>query len=182
MTPDYFEDLGLNYTPTSIVTAHEVTSDYDGIKAVNTLDTAVSNWNEISESMLSMVSILIFFAALLAVVVLYNLGLLSFTEIEREIATLKVIGFETNNLRKLLLTQNLWFTSMGFVLGIPFGYLLMKVMMDSSGPSFQFPITLSPGNLMLSFIITFSLSIVVNLMFSGKIRKLNMVESLKGVE
>lgn len=182
MTPDYFEDLGLNYTPTSIVTAQEVTSDYDGIKAVNTLDTAVSNWNEISESMLSMVSILIFFAALLAVVVLYNLGLLSFTEIEREIATLKVIGFETNNLRKLLLTQNLWFTSMGFVLGIPFGYLLMKVMMDSSGPSFQFPITLSPGNLMLSFIITFSLSIVVNLMFSGKIRKLNMVESLKGVE
>lgn len=182
MTPDYFEDLGLNYTPTSIVTSQNVTSDYDGIKAVNTLDTAVSNWNEISESMLSMVSILIFFAALLAVIVLYNLGLLSFTEIEREIATLKVIGFETNNLRKLLLTQNLWFTSMGFILGIPFGYLLMKLMMDSAGPSFQFPITLSPGNLMLSFIITFSLSIVVNLMFSGKIRKLNMVESLKGVE
>ena len=182
MTPDYFEDLGLNYTPTSIVTSQNVTSDYNGIKAVNTLDTAVSNWNEISESMLSMVSILIFFAALLAVIVLYNLGLLSFTEIEREIATLKVIGFETNNLRKLLLTQNLWFTSMGFVLGIPFGYLLMKSMTDSAGPSFQFPITLSPGNLMLSFIITFSLSIVVNLMFSGKIRKLNMVESLKGVE
>ena len=77
MTPDYFEDLGLNYTPTSIVTSQNVTSDYNGIKAVNTLDTAVSNWNEISESMLSMVSILIFFAALLAVIVLYNLGLLS---------------------------------------------------------------------------------------------------------
>lgn len=88
--------------------------------------------------MLSMVSILIFFAALLAVIVLYNLGLLSFTEIEREIATLKVIGFETNNLRKLLLTQNLWFTSMGFVLGIPFGYLLMKSMTDSAGPSSNF--------------------------------------------
>ena len=44
--------------------------------------------------------------------VLYNLGLLSFTEIKREFATLKVLGFKSSQLRKLLLTQNLWFTTM----------------------------------------------------------------------
>ncbi|WP_299522692.1 ABC transporter permease [uncultured Methanobrevibacter sp.] len=182
MSPDHFEDLGLKYVPTSIVTSQNVNDDYDGIKAINTMDTAISNWNEMTESMVSMVFLLIFFAAVLAIVVLYNLGLLSFTEIEREIATLKVIGFKTTNLRKLLLTQNLWFTSIGFIVGIPLGYYLMKLMMDSAGASFYYPIRLTPGNLILSFLITFSLSILVNLMFSGKIRKLNMVESLKGVE
>ena len=182
MTPNYFEDLGFNFTPTSIVSPQDVTKDYDGIKAVNSLDTAISTWDEITETMISMVFLIIFFAALLAVVVLYNLGLLSFTEIEREIATLKVIGFETSKLRKLLLTQNLWFTSIGFVMGIPIGYFLMNLMMNSAGRSFYFPAGLSAGNLILSLVITFSLSILVNLMFSGKIKKLNMVESLKGVE
>lgn len=182
MAPNYFEDLGFNFTPTSIVSPQDVTKDYDGIKAVNSLDTAISTWEDITETMLSMVFLIIFFAALLAVVVLYNLGLLSFTEIEREIATLKVIGFKTSKLRKLLLTQNLWFTSIGFVIGIPIGYFLMNLMMGSAGKSFYFPAGLSAGNLILSLAITFSLSILVNLMFSGKIRKLNMVESLKGVE
>lgn len=176
------EDLGLNYTPTSIVTHENVTKEYDGINAVNSMDTLVSAWDDMTQSMMMMVSILIFFAAVLAVVVLYNLGLLSFTEIEREIATLKVIGFKTANLRKLLLTQNLWFTAVGFIFGVPLGYYLMKLMMDSAGASFYYPIRLTVGNILISFAITFSLSILVNLMFSGKIRKLNMVEALKDVE
>ena len=182
MTPNYLEDLGLNYTPTSIVTHENVTKEYDGINAVNSMDTLVSAWDDMTQSMMMMVSILIFFAAVLAVVVLYNLGLLSFTEIEREIATLKVIGFKTANLRKLLLTQNLWFTAVGFIFGVPLGYYLMKLMMDSAGASFYYPIRLTVGNSIISFAITFSLSILVNLMFSGKIRKLNMVEALKDVE
>ena len=182
MTPNYLEDLGLNYTPTSIVTHENVTKEYDGINAVNSMDTLVSAWDDMTQSMMMMVSILIFFAAVLAVVVLYNLGLLSFTEIEREIATLKVIGFKTANLRKLLLTQNLWFTAVGFIFGVPLGYYLMKLMMDSAGASFYYPIRLTVGNILISFAITFSLSILVNLMFSGKIRKLNMVEALKDVE
>ena len=48
------------------------------------MDTLVSAWDDMTQSMMMMVSILIFFAAVLAVVVLYNLGLLSFTEIERK--------------------------------------------------------------------------------------------------
>jgi putative ABC transport system permease protein len=182
MSPDKLEDLDLNYTPTSIVTAEHVTKDYDGVKAANSMKDMTSSWDEMTEAMWLLVYILIFFACLLAVVVLYNLGLLSFTEIEREIATLKVLGFKTRALRKLLLTQNLWFTAIGFILGLPTGYYILAILWESSGDSFYILPSISLTNFILTAVITFALSILVNLLFSRKIKKLDMVESLKGVE
>ena len=182
MSADKLEDLDLNYTPTSIVTAEHVNQTYDGVKAANSMKDMTSSWDELTESMWLLIYILIFFASLLAVVVLYNLGLLSFTEIEREIATLKVLGFKTGALRKLLLTQNLWFTAIGFLLGLPVGYYILAIMWESSGDSFYILPSISLTNFLLTAAITFSLSIIVNLMFSRKIKRLDMVESLKGVE
>ena len=182
LSPEKLEDLGLNFTPTSIITSEEVNDDYDSIKSVSTLDEMRNAWDEMSESVMMMVSILIFFAVLLAIVVLYNLGILSFTEIEREIATLKVLGFKTRDLRKLLLTQNLVFTSIGFILGIPLGFYLMTLMMNAAGESIYYVPSLTLGNILLSGLITFIVSIVVNLLFSSKIKNLNMVEALKDVE
>ncbi len=182
MSKEKLEDLNLNYTPTSIVTANHVDNNYSAIKSSNSMKDMTSSWDELTEAMWLLIYILIFFASLLAVVVLYNLGLLSFTEIEREIATLKVLGFKTGSLRKLLLTQNLWFTTIGFVLGVPVGYYILKIMWESSGDSFYILPSISLTNLIMTATITFALSILVNLMFSRKIKKLNMVESLKSGE
>lgn len=182
MSADKLEDLDLNYTPTSIITSEHVTKDYDGVKAANSMKDMTASWDEMTEAMWLLIYILIFFACLLAVVVLYNLGLLSFTEIEREIATLKVLGFKTRALRKLLLTQNLWFTAIGFVLGLPVGYYILAIMWESSGDSFYILPSISITNFLLTLVITFALSILVNLMFSRKIKKLDMVESLKSGE
>ena len=182
MSADKLEDLDLNYTPTSIITSEHVTKDYDGVKAANSMKDMTASWDEMTEAMWLLIYILIFFACLLAVVVLYNLGLLSFTEIEREIATLKVLGFKTRALRKLLLTQNLWFTAIGFVLGLPVGYYILAIMWESSGDSFYILPSISVTNFLLTLVITFALSILVNLMFSRKIKKLDMVESLKSGE
>lgn len=182
MSSDKLEDLDLNYTPTSIVTAEHVDKNYSAIKTANSMKDMTSSWDELTEAMWLLIYILIFFASLLAVVVLYNLGLLSFTEIEREIATLKVLGFKSGALRKLLLTQNLWFTAIGFLLGLPIGYYILKIMWESSGDSFYILPSISITNFLITGVITFSLSILVNLMFSRKIKKLDMVESLKGVE
>ena len=182
MSKDKLEDLELNYTPTSIVTEKHIDKNYSSIKSSSSMKDMTASWDELTESMWLLIYILIFFASLLAVVVLYNLGLLSFTEIEREIATLKVLGFKTGALRKLLLTQNLWFTAIGFILGLPVGYLILKIMWDSSGDSFYVLPSISLTNFLISGIITFSLSILVNLMFSRKIKKLDMVESLKSGE
>ena len=174
--------LDLNYTPTSIITEEHVGENYSSIKSTNSMKDMISSWDELTESMWLLIYILIFFASLLAVIVLYNLGLLSFTEIEREIATLKVLGFKTGALRRLLLTQNLWFTSIGFILGLPAGYYILSIMWESSGDSFYILPSISLINFLLTAVITFALSIIVNLMFSRKIKKLDMVESLKGVE
>ena len=182
MSKDKLEDLDLNYTPTSIVTAEHVDKNYSAIKSANSIKDMVSSWDELTEAMWLAIYILIFFASILAVVVLYNLGLLSFTEIEREIATLKVLGFKSGALRRLLLTQNLWFTAIGFIIGLPVGYYILKIMWESSGDSFYILPSISITNFLISAAITFALSILVNLLFSRKIKNLDMVESLKSGE
>ena len=182
MSSDKLDDLGLNYTATSIVTQEHVDNNYSAIKSASSMKDMTASWDELTEAMWLLIYILIFFASLLAVVVLYNLGLLSFTEIEREIATLKVLGFKTGALRRLLLTQNLWFTAIGFILGLPMGYYILKIMWESSGDSFYILPSISATNLILTAIITFVLSIFVNLLFSRKIKSLDMVESLKSGE
>lgn len=182
MSAEKLKDLDINYTATSILTSEPVDEKYDGVKAANTMEDMTSSYDSLMSAMWLLIYILIFFASLLAVVVLYNLGLLSFTEIEREIATLKVLGFKTRALRKLLLTQNLWFTAIGFIFGLPVGYFILDAMWKSSGDSFFIVPSISITNFLLSAIITFALSIIVNLMFSSKIKNLDMVESLKSGE
>ena len=182
MSPNKLEGLGLNYTPTSVITSEHVNKTYDGIKTTTTLEDIENDWDKLSETVWLIIYVLSFFACILAVIVLYNLGLLSFTEIEREIATLKVLGFKTRDLRRLLLTQNLIFTTIGFILGIPLGLHVLDLMWTSSETSFYVIPSLTITNLLLSAVITFSLSILVNLMFSKRIKNLDMVESLKAGE
>ena len=179
MSKNKFEDLGLNYTPTSIVTAEHVDKNYSAIKSYATKESRIGGWQGLTQAAWLLIYILTAFASILAIIVLYNLGLLSFTEIEKEIATLKILGFKTKTLRKLLLTQNLWFTTIGFIIGVPIGSYILKIMWQSAGDSFYLIPFISFTTLLLTGIITFSLSIIVNLMFSGKIKKLNIVESLK---
>ena len=185
MSPKTFEKEGgddYNYSANVVLSKENVKENYTGITSITTSEDIRSGWSIMTEPMDMMVSILTTFAIVLAVVVLYNLGLLSFTEIQRELATLKVLGFNSKSLRRLLLTQNLWFSTIGFLLAIPGAYLLMGVMMGSTGDDYCFPINIYLWNFVLSFIITFGLSVLVNLAFSFKIKKVNMVESLKSNE
>ena len=182
MSPDTLEDEGLNFTPTSILSEDKFGENYDSIKSVSTKESMEESWTLMTASVMMMVYVVTVVAVILAFLVLYNLGILSFTEMGREIATLKVLGFKTNFLRRLLLTQNLIFTSIGFVLGIPLGFYFMTLMMDAAGESLYYVAKLTAGNIILSAIITFSISIFVNLMFSDRIKDLDMVEALKDVE
>ena len=175
-------DLDIEYNETSIITSHEVNDSYDGVKTILSLDSLTESWDEMMESSMSIIYLLVVFAALLSVIVLYNLGLLSYTEIKRELATLKVLGFKTKSLRRLLLTQNLWFTTVGFVIGVPLGIVTLQYMFSTMGDSFYLPVHLSLKTLIVTFLITYVVSVLVNLMFSGKLKKLDMVESLKDVE
>lgn len=183
MPRETYEQLGGVFKPTSILSASS------GSPAGNSAVTGAwsqtelaASWEEMSEAMNLMVYILIFGAVLLAVIVLYNLGLLFFTEKERELATLKVMGFHSGRIRTLLLTQNLWLSVLGIVLGIPCGKWLIDSMIATMGESFDMMTVVRASSVLISIGITLLLSVAVNLMFSGKVKRLDMVGALKGVE
>ena len=185
MSPETFDKEGgddYNYSANVVLTKENVQKNYTGVSSITTREDIEKGWDVMTEPLNMMVSVLTTFAVVLAVVVLYNLGLLSFTEIQRELATLKVLGFNSKSLRRLLLTQNLWFSTIGFILAIPGAYLLIGIMMGSTGDDYCFPINIYLWNFAVSFIITYGLSVLVNLAFSRKIKNVNMVESLKSNE
>lgn len=182
MSPDTLKDQGLNFTPTHILTLEKYGENFDSIKSFTSINQLKKSWDLMTTSVMMMVYVVTIVAVSLAILVLYNLGILSFTEMERELATLKVLGFKTNDLRKLLLTQNIVFTTIGFVLGIPLGLYFMTLMLNAAGDSLYYIPTLTWGNILLSALITFTISISVNILFSDKIADLNMVEALKDVD
>ncbi|MFV0394421.1 MAG: FtsX-like permease family protein, partial [Coprobacillaceae bacterium] len=179
---EYYEDCGYTFTPTAILTTEDVTKTYDGIASVMNNVDIISGWDELTEAMLLMVTILIVAAVVLAIVVLYNLGILSLTEMKRDLATLKVVGFKTKKLQKLMLIQNIWLSLIGFMIGIPLGKWLIDVMIESMGSSMDMTNIIHLPTIVISFVIVIVLAILVNIMFYKKLKNVDMVAALKGVE
>lgn len=179
---DYFERQGYLFSATSIVTKDKNNENMEGVIAMWSKEDLAESYNTMSEAMNILVYILIFGAVILAVVVLYNLGVISFVERERELATLKVIGFKSMKIRRLLLTQTIWLTIIGMILGAPFGKWLIDYMCSFLGDSFDMMTIINLKSYLYSIVITLGLSVLVNLMFSRKVKNIDMVSSLKGVE
>lgn len=183
ITRNTLERLGYDFTPNYADTLQKL-PDYQNeyVKNVLTADDLHNFWDNYMETMNLMVVILILLALILAVIVLYNLGQLTFTEKERENATLKVIGFSTGRILKLNLIQNLIFSVVGVVFGVPCGLALVSAVIDSAGSEFDMMVRLSAPSFFISAGITIGVSLLVSFLFRKNIRKLDMVTSLKGVE
>ena len=92
----------------------------------------VESINSQMSAMNTIAFILIIFGGVLALVVLYNLGILNFYERMRELATLKVLGFMNNEIKTLVLRENTIFTIIGIIIGIPLGIKLTTFIMTAS--------------------------------------------------
>ena len=122
-------------------------------------------------------------AVVIGVVVMYNLGIMSFTEKTREIATLKVLGFPTKKIRWILQQQNIFITGIGTVIGLIAGSKTLVFMMEQIDVDSDFMFAkMSMVPAIIAFLVSFVLSIVVNEIISLKVKDINMVEALKGVE
>ena len=181
MSPEKLESLGLNYTPTSIVTSQHVDEPNDGTSIIY-LNDLIDGWDKMEASSMIIIAALIFFAVVLVIVILYNLNILSFTEMENDIATLKVLGFKNTSLTKILATQSLFFIIIGFILGVPVGQYILSILIPAFGNNFYLLPSISISNMIISFIIIISTSIITNFLFSHKIKKLDMVDALKDLE
>ena len=142
----------------------------------------IKGWDQMEKTPNAIIWALLVFAVVLAVVILYNMNLLSFIEMENDIVTLKVLGFKSGYLTKLLATQSFFFIIIGFLLGIPISYYILTLLMPAFGNKLYLVPSISPSNLVISFIIIMSVSIIMNLYFSRKIKNLDMVDSLKDFE
>jgi putative ABC transport system permease protein len=176
------EGNGIVFKPTAVLTAKTVGADFEGAISALHREDLTRGWDSMTESMLLMIVIMIAAAITLAVTVLYNLGILSFTEMRRELATLKVIGFSSRKINRLLLTQNLILTALGFLVGIPIGVFLVTVMTATMGDGFDMIAALHLTDIVFSALIIFGVAFAVNLLFHKKITRIDLAASLKGNE
>ena len=180
MSPSKLEELGLNFTPTSIVTAQHL-PESPGTDMVYLKD-LIYGWDKMEETSTIIINALIFFAVLLVIVILYNLNMLSFTEMKQDMTTLKVLGFKNRTLTKLLAAQSLFFIIIGFILGVPIGHYILSILIPAFGNNFYMIASISDTNMLISFIIIIFISIITNYLFSRKIKKLNMADSIKDLK
>ncbi|MFT8393977.1 MAG: FtsX-like permease family protein [Liquorilactobacillus ghanensis] len=123
------------------------------------------------------------FGIILAVVILYNLGSLSFTERSRNYATFRILGFQKSEIRSLTTSENLSTTILGLCIGVPFGFwfLAKYVTTFSTDQIIYYPV-LNPFGLVAAILITTISSLSTILLVGRRLRELNMIAATKGVE
>ena len=185
MTRNYYESLGLKYRADSLYTNDDL-SDVKTLEGVDTIQ-SIANLKSGMQSMLStmktMIVILIAVSAILGFVIIYNLGILSFSEKQYQFATLKVLGFKNRQISKIFVKQNLWIAVVGIILGLPLGYLMTDYIFKSAlGDNYDFSANIKLISYMYSAIGSFVVALFVNKVLSRKIKTIDMVTSLKGNE
>lgn len=137
----------------------------------------------ILSSVSSMTNAVKVFAILLAVVVLYNISILNYRERTRDIATMKVLGFNKLEIANSLLFETMALTVVGVFFGLlagwPFLYLVLYI---NQVEVVSYMYTVYPLSYFLSFVLTFIVSLLINAYLSSRTDKIKMVESLKSVE
>ena len=127
--------------------------------------------------------ILIVLAACLAFVVLFTLASTNVSERMRELATIKVLGFYDREVYSYVNKETLLLTVISVLVGMPLGYLLSGLLLGSlKMPSIQFVLIIRPQSYLIAGVISFSFTLVVNLITNRMLNKINMVEALKSVE
>ena len=185
MTREYFESLGGRFEPNTMYTDMTVSKDLVETRAeigsVFTRDELLEAFRLMNQSLNDQISYVMVVAVIVGVAVLYNLGMLSFTEKTREIATLKVLGFSTNKIRWILQQQNIWVTGAATIVGMIIGYCNLENIMFAIG-DMDFIMHLSIMPFIYAFLSSFVISFVINMLISSMVKSIYMVEALKGVE
>lgn len=185
LSREEYESLQYDFNPTSFytnMTIPQYVKDSDDISGVISIEQLKIDLDKNMEMMNLMVGILIVAAVLLGIIVLYNMGVLSFLEKTREVATLKVLGFSSGRIRRILRQQNNWITIIGIVAGLILGYQFLDIMMQTMSEDNDMPTVVYLASYLYSIIGTWITSTGVNYMLSGKVKTICMVDALKGVE
>ena len=115
--------------------------------------------------------------------IIYNLGILSYTEKQYQFATLKVLGFKDKAIKKIFIKQNNWIAIVSIIIGLPLGYYLTDWLFKTAiEEHYDFGASITLRTYVISAIGTFVVSYVVSVLLARKIKNIDMVSSLKGNE
>ncbi|MBQ3083973.1 MAG: FtsX-like permease family protein [Clostridia bacterium] len=165
------------------VAASERLLEQEEITAISRTEDMLNNFNKIFGSLNLVVYVLIICASLLAFIVLYNLTNINITERNRELATLKVLGFFDRETDAYLYRENIILTLIGCGVGLFLGIFLHRfVIVTAEVDMVMFTRSITPLSFILSAVLTFVFAAFVNFVMHFRLKKIDMTESLKSVE
>ncbi len=185
MKPDY-NGIWINYSEKGLEQETQINESILENEAVVTIVSTkhiAASFNDQLKSLNYVVLVLVISAAALAFIVLYNLSKVNITERQRELATIKVLGFRDFEVTAYVYRESNWLSIIGSALGLLLGFFLHRYIM----------VTLEIDNLMfgkeihwLSYIISVVLTLIfsffVSLIMHFELKRINMVEALKSIE
>lgn len=176
------DKLGLEYRINTLYSKQTEIEPSESILNTQTKKSIIDSFDTFMKIMHVMIWLLIIAAAVLGVVVLYDLGVMSYTERFREMATLKVIGFKDIKIGKLLIGQNMLLTVAGIIIGIPAAMGVLKFLIVKLAKEYELRINVSTLSFVISIALVFGVSLIVGLMIARKNKRIDMVEALKAQE
>ena len=155
----------------------------DGVKTVSYNDETINSYRSMLKSVDSVVVVLVVAAATLAFVVLYNLTNINIAERVREIATLKVLGFTQHEVNAYIYRETLLLALIGSLVGLVLGIFMEGyVIVTAEVDQVMFGRDIHLPSFIVAFALTMVFSVIVTLFMRSKLRRIDMVESLKSVE
>ncbi len=185
ITRKCYEKLGLEYKADSLYTNEDLSNvkNLDGVNTIQSISNLKDGMNNMLKTVRTMVSLLVVVSGVLSAVIIYNLGILSFSEKQYQFATLKVLGFKSKQIKKIFVKQNLWLSIVGILIGLPFGSLMLKYIFGSAlGENYDFIAKVNTLSYVYAAFGSYIVSVIVNKALSRKVKNIDMVTSLKGNE
>lgn len=183
---DYNQVYGV-YNKSSIVDVEKFNEDVQerfrdnkNVEGVAFIKDLVKQTEEMVETLNSVVYILLISAALLTLVVIYNLNSINVTERRYELATLKVLGFYNNEVANYVYRENVILTFLGVIVGIFIGKYLHSYMINNIEMNeVMFGVIIERFSYLLSAAVTIVFTVIVNIIMNYKIKRIDMIETLK---
>lgn len=197
MTNEYYEKLYNRKAESNRIYGvlnDNITLDQEDKMASRIIDTTCANgtvfttgikdgFSDTIKSLNYVVLLMIISAGALAFVVLYNLSNVNISERIREIATIKVLGFYDKEVSAYIYRENVILTLIGAIVGLGLGKILHQfIMITVEVENMMFGRLINPISYVVAFILTIVMGVIVNLVMNRKLKKVEMVESLKSVD
>ncbi len=182
MTSASADSAGIGYDINTIYTDEKDIPQDPLIDSTMSKESVIKSFDTFMQVMNELILLLVVSAAILGLIVLYNLGTMSYMERMRELATLKVVGFKDGQMGRILIGQNLWLTAGGIIIGIPVGVFVLQYLLTALASEYEMVLAIKPLTYIISTAVTLGVSLLVGWMISRNNRKIDMVEALKGVE